>query len=101
MQASAPTSIDHDARTVFISPRKVEALNFGGASPAVGERLKKVMLDALPDEQPMTISLDRVLALVQAGETEKAREAAGITTADARPVDSTGDFGLDAMARVS
>jgi hypothetical protein len=78
VQAIAPTSVDLDARTVFIGPRQVEALTFGGASPTEVERLKKIMLEALPDEQPMTIALDRVFALVQAGKKEKPREAAEI-----------------------
>lgn len=78
LRASAPTSVDLDARTVFIGPRKVEALSFGKADAAEVDRLKKIMLAALPDEKPMTISLDRVFALVQVGGDERHKEAAGV-----------------------
>jgi hypothetical protein len=76
MKASATTWVDMEDRTVIIGPRKISEITIPSATPAEAAQLKTVALAALPDEQPLTMSLDRMLAAVALGQQVKAREAA-------------------------
>lgn len=71
LRATAPTSVDLDKRLVLIGPRTLQELRFTGATPEETARLKKILLDALPDEQPMTMALERVFAAVLRSEEER------------------------------
>jgi len=74
--ASATTWVDQQNRTVLIGPRHLDDFRVPGAKPQAVETLRRVMQDVLPDEQTITIELDRLIAALALGEQRKAREAA-------------------------
>lgn len=74
--ASATTWVDQQNRTVLIGPRRLDDFQVPGAKPEAVQTLRKVMQAVLPDEQAITIDLDRLIAALAIGEQLKAREAA-------------------------
>lgn len=62
LRVSANTQIALDDRLVILTDRKLEGLTFSGVEPAEVERLKGIVIAAMPAERPQTVSLDRLVA---------------------------------------
>lgn len=73
--ASATTWVNQQERTVLIGPRRLEEFRVPGAKPEVVEELRNLMLAMFPNEQTITIDLDRLIAAATIGEQLNARQA--------------------------
>lgn len=62
LRVSANTHIALQDRLVILTDRKLEGLTFPGVEPAEVERLKSIVVAAMPVERPQTVSLDRLVA---------------------------------------
>ncbi|MBI1370978.1 MAG: hypothetical protein GC162_20280 [Planctomycetes bacterium] len=70
LRAAASTKIDNDSRMVLIGSRKLHDIKFPDAGPFQAGKLRDVVEESLPNEKPMTIGLDRVLAYLDGDKAE-------------------------------
>jgi hypothetical protein len=69
IRCSADTEVSVQDRLVVLTNRTLESITFPDVEPAEADRLRAIVVAAMPPERPQTISLDRVVAEVAALDT--------------------------------
>ena len=69
LAVKANTSVDHDTRTVFMTDLDVD-VRFANVPPKEAEKLEKIARELLPHKDYLEVSLDRVLACLDAGQSK-------------------------------
>lgn len=71
--AEVSTDVNREEGQVLLTDRKVTKMVFNGVDEAGQEKLKEILKAALPDRQELIVSLERVVAAVDASQ-QQARE---------------------------
>jgi hypothetical protein len=68
MVASARADVAFEERLVMLTDRKIEELTFPGADDAMNADLARIVTEAMPPQRTQTVSLDRIIAELDASE---------------------------------
>lgn len=73
MHASAATEVSLDDRLVVLSDQQIESITFADVTDEEAAEFAKIVTAAAPADRPQTISLDRLVAAIDASEADVRR----------------------------